>query len=506
MLVDAAKQGDVEIPYFCYEPKLGKPGRRLPDVPGRGRGHPQAADLLLDPGQGRDGRPHPDRARPPRPERDRGVPARQPPARLPGLRQGRRVPAAGHHLRLGPGPQPLHRAQAPLREAAGPVAAGGDRPRALHPLLPLRALLPGDRRGLPADLHRARRPHLRRHPRRPPLRGAVQRQHHRAVPGGRADIAALPVPCPPVGHRGRRRHLHAVPLAVQRHLHGPRRARHARAGARSRGRRRRLAVRQGPLRLPGDPRRRADHPPARARRRRAARGVLGARAADRRPAWRATRAASGRLSAARPPTRRASCSSASAARPWTPPTSTRGRSNPLPAAVARTLAAPELQASVPDIEFAHTVLVFGCDPREDSPILDLRIRKGVRRNGVKLAIATARPTALEANAVASVRYAPGADAEFAAALARALDGATDVADDVRGLAGLLRDGGEDVVVIFSASGSAPPPPPRCIGVGRPPGAGRARGRGRAGAARRRQRPRAARGRRRPRRRSRPRRR
>ncbi len=117
--------------------------------------------------------------------------------------------------------------------------------------------------------------------------------------------------------------------------------------------------------------------------------------------------------------------------------------------MARTLAAPELQASVPDIEYAHTVLVFGCDPREDSPILDLRIRKGVRRNGVKLAIATARPTALEANAVASVRYAPGADAEFAAALARALDGATDVADDVRGLAALLRDGGEDVVVIFS---------------------------------------------------------
>src|SRR5947208_8791948 len=25
MLVDAAKLGDVEIPYFCYEPKLGNP-------------------------------------------------------------------------------------------------------------------------------------------------------------------------------------------------------------------------------------------------------------------------------------------------------------------------------------------------------------------------------------------------------------------------------------------------------------------------------------------------
>src|SRR5438445_12695945 len=25
MLVDAAKHGDIEIPYFCYEPKLGNP-------------------------------------------------------------------------------------------------------------------------------------------------------------------------------------------------------------------------------------------------------------------------------------------------------------------------------------------------------------------------------------------------------------------------------------------------------------------------------------------------
>jgi NADH-quinone oxidoreductase subunit G len=123
-------------------------------------------------------------------------------------------------------------------------------------------------------------------------------------------------------------------------------------------------------------------------------------------------------------------------------------SSPIPADVARTLAAPELQASVPDIEFAHTVLLFGCDPRDDSPILDLRIRKGVRRNRVRLAIATARPTALEANATTSIRYAPGGDAQFAAALERALDGATDVGEDIAGLATLLRDGGEDVVILF----------------------------------------------------------
>ena len=51
--------------------------------------------------------------------------------------------------------------------------------------------------------------------------------------------------------------------------------------------RRRLAVRQGSLRLPGDPRRRADHQAARARRRRAARGVVGARARDGRRAGQA---------------------------------------------------------------------------------------------------------------------------------------------------------------------------------------------------------------------------
>jgi NADH-quinone oxidoreductase subunit G len=122
--------------------------------------------------------------------------------------------------------------------------------------------------------------------------------------------------------------------------------------------------------------------------------------------------------------------------------------HPLPADLARAIAAPDLGATVPDIEFAHTVLLFGCDPRDDSPILDLRIRKGVRRHGVKLAIATARPTALEANATATLRYAPGADAPFAAALERALDGATDVAEDIAALAALLRDGGEDVVIVF----------------------------------------------------------
>src|SRR5262245_9096381 len=52
------------------------------------------------------------------------------------------------------------------------------------------------------------------------------------------------------------------------------------------------------------------------------------------------------------------------------------------------LLAPSLQATVADLEFAHTVLVVGAEPVDDAPIIDLRIRKGVRRNGVKLLIAS----------------------------------------------------------------------------------------------------------------------
>ncbi|HEY2282903.1 MAG TPA: NADH-quinone oxidoreductase subunit NuoG [Solirubrobacteraceae bacterium] len=50
----------------------------------------------------------------------------------------------------------------------------------------------------------------------------------------------------------------------------------------------------------------------------------------------------------------------------------------------RALAAAALQAQVPDLEFAHAVLVLDCDPIADAPILDLRLRKGVRRHGMKL--------------------------------------------------------------------------------------------------------------------------
>ena len=112
--------------------------------------------------------------------------------------------------------------------------------------------------------------------------------------------------------------------------------------------------------------------------------------------------------------------------------------------LARALAAPSLQATVTDLEFAHTVLVLGCEPQHDAPILDLRIRKGVRRNGTKLAVATARPSALDPNAELAVRFAPGSEVAFLAGLAAELQAGAGGSD----LARLLRDGGDEVVILW----------------------------------------------------------
>ena len=53
------------------------------------------------------------------------------------------------------------------------------------------------------------------------------------------------------------------------------------------------------------------------------------------------------------------------------------------------------------------MLVLAADPVDDAPILDLRLRKGVRRHGLALAQAMPAETSLEAAAKLSLRFAPG---------------------------------------------------------------------------------------------------
>ncbi|HEX4563307.1 MAG TPA: 2Fe-2S iron-sulfur cluster-binding protein, partial [Solirubrobacteraceae bacterium] len=69
------------------------------------------------------------------------------------------------------------------------------------------------------------------------------------------------------------------------------------------------------------------------------------------------------------------------------------------------LADPRLQATVSDLEFAHTVLVLDCDPLADAPILDLRLRKGVRRHGLQLLRRTGEDLAALAKSAGELQQA-----------------------------------------------------------------------------------------------------
>ncbi len=60
------------------------------------------------------------------------------------------------------------------------------------------------------------------------------------------------------------------------------------------------------------------------------------------------------------------------------------RAGMLPLELHRALNDPRLQARVSDLEFAHAVLVLETDPIEDASILDLRLRKGARRHGMQI--------------------------------------------------------------------------------------------------------------------------
>jgi NADH-quinone oxidoreductase subunit G len=90
---------------------------------------------------------------------------------------------------------------------------------------------------------------------------------------------------------------------------------------------------------------------------------------------------------------------------------------------ARALARPDLSARVSDIDHADAILVLDTELVDEAPILDLRVRKAVRRNQARLVVASSRPSTLDPNAVATLRFAPGAAEAALAALASALGSA-----------------------------------------------------------------------------------
>jgi NADH-quinone oxidoreductase subunit G len=91
-----------------------------------------------------------------------------------------------------------------------------------------------------------------------------------------------------------------------------------------------------------------------------------------------------------------------------------------PGSLARALARVDVSAGVSDIDHADAILVLDTELVDEAPILDLRVRKAVRRNHARLVVASSRPSTLDGAASAALRFAPGAAEAALAALAAAL--------------------------------------------------------------------------------------
>ena len=172
---------------------------RLPHVPGRGREDAQiAAGVCRLRRRGHGGQ---DDHRPGHqvPEGRARVPADQPSARLPDLRQGRRMSAAGPDLSIRSGREPLPVRQGALRQGGAALRQDPSRPRALHSLLALHPLQRRNLWGARAGPDPAWRPHHHRHLQR--RAGPVQLpgQLDGDLPSGGLDLAAVPVHQPALG-------------------------------------------------------------------------------------------------------------------------------------------------------------------------------------------------------------------------------------------------------------------------------------------------------------------
>ena len=478
MLVDAAKHGDVEIPYFCYEPKLGQPVGACRMCLVEIEGIPKLQTSCSTPV--RDGMVVNTTS-------DRVKHAQNAivefllvnhPLDCPVCDKGGECPLQDISFGWGAGRsrfiEPKRHFKKPL-ELSPLVAIDRERCILCYRCVRFSQEVAEDYQLV--FLERGDHTFVGTHDGRPYV-GPVQRQHHRALPRRRAHLAGLPLPRAPVGHRGLGLGLHDVPVPVQRRADAARRRQgRARARARQRGGRRRLALRQGPLRVPVVSLPGARHGTHGARRRLPAavlweRALSEAAAALKKSGERAVALVGGRATneegflvqhLMREGLGSAHVDSRAAGR--------------ISGAHARALARPELSAKVSDIDHAGAILVLDTELVDEAPILDLRVRKAVRRNGARLVVASSRPSTLDPNAAASLRFAPGGAEAALAALAaasgsaRASDASLDdlaraarasegfragaanghaprsAADAVQAAAEVLRDAG-DIVVIW----------------------------------------------------------
>ena len=251
MLVDAAKEGDVEIPYFCYEPKLGQPVGACRMCLVEIEGIPKLQTSCSTPV--RDGMVVNTTS-------DRVKHAQNAvvefllvnhPLDCPVCDKGGECPLQDISFGWGAGRsrfiEPKRHFKKPL-ELSPLVAIDRERCILCYRCVRFSQEVAEDHQLVFLD--RGDHTFVGTHDGRPyvaPFSGNIIE----LCPVGALTSQRLPLPRAAVGHRGLGHGLHVLPLAVQRGAHRSRRREgRARARARQRGGRRRLAVRQGPLRLP----------------------------------------------------------------------------------------------------------------------------------------------------------------------------------------------------------------------------------------------------------------
>ena len=183
----------------------------------------EAADIVLHDLHRRDGGAHQNAGRDRSARRCVRVPADQSPARLPCVRQRRRMPASGFLVRVRPRTQPhgISAARVRRRRRRGrhrfwPHADA--QPQPVHPVYSLRAVHARRGRRRADRHHRSRRRERNRHLQRRGRAFAALGQPDGRVPGGGHHHARLSLQVAAVGQpAGCRHHLHVLLEGLQHH-------------------------------------------------------------------------------------------------------------------------------------------------------------------------------------------------------------------------------------------------------------------------------------------------
>ena len=183
-LVETAAAAGIEIPVFCYEPRLGAPvgACRMCLVEIEGIPKPQAGCTLT----AQDGMVVKTAQ-----TSELAAAAQNStlefilvnhPLDCPVCDKGGECPLQDLTFRYGPGTTRMTFDKRTFEKPIPDLADDRARPRALHPLLPLHAVLGGRGGGRPADRARPRRAVADRDVRGPPVPRAVLGERHRALP------------------------------------------------------------------------------------------------------------------------------------------------------------------------------------------------------------------------------------------------------------------------------------------------------------------------------------